>query len=101
MLATAVAEAGLNVGLLAGTGAAFVVLVVAIFMATLRRRRAPARTSPGTGEEPVDARSALVDEIARLDLRYRAGEIEEADYIARRGELKRQLGGAHTLETTQ
>ena len=52
---------------------------------------APSRVEAGWGPSPQ--RSAIVSALAALDNRYQDGELEEADYLAQRGELvARALG---------
>lgn len=83
----AVAEAGLAPGLLAGLGAGLALLAGLTALAARRRRRARSASR----REAERSREELLVEIAKLDLEYRAGDLEQADWGERRAELKERL----------
>lgn len=100
MEATAVAEAGVNASLLAGIAGAGLLLIALIVWAGVRRKRSRSG-APVQAEAPAaGSRAALVEEIARLDLSYRAGRLDETEWETRRADLKGRLAGAPTLEGT-
>jgi mono/diheme cytochrome c family protein len=81
-----------NTGLLVGIGALGLALMgVGVFFFLRGRRQ-----NPGQGEEPVEETAGetadeIMDAILALDDQYRAGNITEDAYLARRAELKSQL----------
>ena len=88
----ALADAGASPGLLLGmAGALVLVLALGLFPVwQMRRSRA------GTGEDGLEPREPrpredVIREIAELDLRHERGELAEADWAARRSELKGEI----------
>jgi hypothetical protein len=90
----AVAEAGSG-PLLLGIGVAAAALLAASGFWLLRRRRPPA-AAPG----PL-APHDLLEAIAALDLRYRAGEIDEDEWSRTRADLKHRLRRTRSPEPTR
>jgi hypothetical protein len=91
----ATAEAGAGPAVIGGIVAGSLVAALAVFAGArrlLKRRsgRAPA-SSPAPTEQSASTRRDLVAAIAELDLRYRSGEIAEADWRTKRAELKSHL----------
>lgn len=82
----AVAEAGMSSWLMAGVAVAFGLVALLLATGTLLRRR-PSSGAVSTRPRPRD-REGLVVAIAELDLRYRNGELGEAEWRTRREELK-------------
>lgn len=90
----AIAEAGSG-PLLLGIGLAAAALLAASGLWLLRRRR-PAPGAPGP-LVPDD----LLEAIAALDLRYRAGEIDEDEWSRTRADLKHRLRRTRAPEPTK
>jgi hypothetical protein len=95
----ATAEAGAGPAVIGGIVAGSLVAAFAVFAGArrlLKRRRgsAPA-SSPAASERSPSTRGDLVAAIAELDLRYRSGEIAEADWRTRRAELKSHLAACN------
>jgi hypothetical protein len=91
----AIAEAGRGPVLL-GVGVAAAALLAVSGLWFLRRRRRPlpdGRGSLGSGD--------LVEAIAALDIRYRAGEIGEDEWSRTRAELKHRLRRTRAPEPTK
>ena len=86
--AQAVAEAGMSPALLLGAGAGFVALVGLIAVALWRRARPTAR--PPRVERSSSRRDVMI-EIAELDLKKEAGEIDEGEWAQRRHSMKERL----------
>src|SRR5439155_9303177 len=77
-----------SVTLYLGLGALLVLVVVsAVGVPRILRRRRASGTGPAEGDPPPE-RERLIEEIAALDEAHAAGSIEEDDYAARRAELK-------------
>lgn len=89
-----VAEGGsatpLVIGLAAGLGVLALIAVLA-FIRTKRRKRR--RAAPAEPSPPSD-RDELLAAIARLDLEFEAGRLDEAEYHRLRAELKDRLSSA-------
>ena len=79
-----------SVTLYLGLGALLVLVVSAVGVPRILRRRRASGTAPAEGDSPPE-RERLIEEIAALDEAHAAGSVEEDDYAARRGELKNQL----------
>ncbi len=86
--AQAVAEAGMSPALLWGAGAGFVALVALIAVALSRRAR---RGAPPPCAERSPSRRDVMIEIAELDLKKEAGEIDEGEWAQRRHSMKERL----------
>jgi 5-hydroxyisourate hydrolase-like protein (transthyretin family) len=86
----AIAQAGLTPGLLIGAAATALVVAGLLTFAFRRRRRSPAATEPEKSE--VMAHEELIRAIAALDIAYEKGELQEADWSARRSDLKARIG---------
>jgi hypothetical protein len=92
----ATAEAGAGPAVIGGIVAGSLVAALAVFAGArllLKRRsgRAPASSPAPSEQSPPWTSRDLVGAIAELDLRYRSGEIAEADWRTKRAELKSQL----------
>ena len=74
--------------LLWGAGAGFVALVVLIAVSLWRRAR---RGAPETRAERSPSRRDVMIEIAELDLKREAGEIDEGEWEQRRSSMKELL----------
>jgi hypothetical protein len=86
----ATAEAGSDPVLVVGSALLAVMVVGGVAFALLKRRGA-ARRAPVTaadGGAPVASRDELMVAIAELDLRYRAGDLAEREWIEQRKKLK-------------
>jgi hypothetical protein len=92
----AIAEADTGPLLLGAIAASLAVLIAVATWSLRRRRRFRARTP-----EREPAPDHLVDEIAALDLSYRAGEIGEEEWTRRRADLKRHLQKTRSPEPTR
>ena len=88
MIATA--EGTNDTALVAGAAAAGVLLIAILILILVRRRsqRSPTERVSGPAEE---SRDDLLVAIARLDLEYRNGELDQGKWSARRAELKARL----------
>jgi hypothetical protein len=88
MIATA--EGTNDTALVAGAAAAGVLLIAILILVLVRRRsqRPPTEHVSGPAEE---SRDDLLVAIARLDLEYRNGELDQEKWSARRTELKARL----------
>lgn len=88
----ATAEAGAGPAVVGGIVGGVLVIVLGLLTAVrslLKRRSQNDQEHSGIPvERPPAAREDLVAAIAQLDLRYRSGEIAEADWRKRRAELK-------------
>lgn len=87
-----VAEGGSATPLLVGLGAGLGVLVLLALFAFMRtkRERRVVRTEP----PPPRDRDELLAAIARLDLEFETGRLDEAEYRRRRADLKDRLSSA-------
>ncbi|MGH2694570.1 MAG: carboxypeptidase-like regulatory domain-containing protein [Actinomycetota bacterium] len=92
----AVAEAGAGPLLLGAVVAVATVLAASVLL-LLRRRRSPVPAEPARAPAPGD----LMEAIAALDLRYRAGEIGEEEWTRTRAELKRRIRRPRAPEPTK
>ncbi|MGH2730208.1 MAG: carboxypeptidase regulatory-like domain-containing protein [Actinomycetota bacterium] len=81
----AVARGENNAWLVAGIVGAVMIAVVGLVFTLVRRRGSSSHS------EQTESRDDLVVEIARLDLRYRAGEMSEEEWTAEREGLKKRL----------
>jgi len=79
-----------SVTLYLGLGALLVLVVSAVGVPRILRRRRASGTGPAEGDSPPE-RERLIEEIAALDEAHAAGSVEEDDYAARRAELKNRL----------
>jgi hypothetical protein len=89
MIATA--EGSADTALIAGAAVAGGLLLVIVVLVLIRRR---ARRSSGERTPAVhvdESRDDLLVAIARLDLQYRNGELDDLTWSARRAELKARL----------
>lgn len=88
--AVALADAGLPAGLMAGMAGALALVIALGAYPFLRRRKKAAE--PDAPQEPaVDRRDELLKEIAALDIAHEQGDIERAEWSARRAELKNEI----------
>jgi hypothetical protein len=88
MIATA--EGSSDTALVAGAAAAGTLVLVILVLVLIRRRSR--RSSPERGPVPVEeSRDDLLVAIARLDLEYRNGQLDQESWSARRSELKARL----------
>ena len=87
-----VAEGGSATPLVVGLGAGLAVLVLIAVVAFTRTKRRK-RVVPVEPPPPHD-RDELLASIARLDLEFEAGRLEEAEYRRRRADLKERLSSA-------
>lgn len=85
----AVAQAQLSTGLLAGLGATGVLIAALLAWAFRRRNRKAPAVVPGSSRSGDHER--LVHAIAALDVAYEKGELAEADWSARRSDLKSRI----------
>ena len=93
--ASAVAEAGLSPGLVAGVAAAGAIIVgLLVWAGLLRRRRAAMGAVAAPEPAPGGSRQEVIDAIADLDLRYRDGDLSESEWERRRSALKERLSGS-------
>ena len=88
-----IARAGASMALIGGAAGGLAALVVVAVFAYKRTRRRRAKARPPARS---DDREGLITAIAELDLRHRAGEVDEDEYSRRRGELKVRLAGARS-----
>jgi Carboxypeptidase regulatory-like domain len=95
--ALALAEAGLDPGLVAGAGAVAAIVLGAVAVAL--RRRGRGGVAPQVRQQPR-ARAELVEAIAELDLRRRSGEVDQGEWMRRRAELKARLERMREPEPT-
>jgi hypothetical protein len=88
MIATA--EGSTDTALVAGAAAAGTLVLVILVLVLIRRRSR--RSSPERGPVRVEeSRDDLLVAIARLDLEYRNGQLDQESWSARRSELKARL----------
>jgi hypothetical protein len=95
ILATARAES--DTALVAGAIAAGVLLLVVVGFALLRRR-ALANATKDAADSPSGDRHDLMVAIARLDLDYHNGKIDEKQWSSQRALLKSRLGSQKARE---
>jgi hypothetical protein len=88
MIATA--EGTDDTALVAGAAAAGVLLIAILILVLVRRRSQRSHTEPVSGPAE-ESRDDLLVAIARLDLEYRNGELDQEKWSARRTELKARL----------
>lgn len=84
----AVAEAGMSAALLWGAGAGFAALAALVAVALWRRKQ---RTGPARQPVRAPTRREAMIEIAELDLKKEAGEIDEREWAQRRHSMKARL----------
>ena len=92
----AIARAGPSPALLGGIAAAAALAVVAAVLTIGRARSHGKATTPPAGDAAEEGRDELATAIAELDLRYEAGELEEAAWQRERAELKSRLAAARS-----
>ena len=85
----ATAQADNDTALVLGAIAAGALLVVILALALVRRRARPAPSHEPT--PPSETRDDLLVAIARLDLDYRNGKVDQEEWDAHRAELKSRL----------
>ncbi|HEY2668558.1 MAG TPA: hypothetical protein VGK51_17140 [Actinomycetota bacterium] len=79
-----------SVTLYLGLGALLVLVLAAVGVPRILRRRRASGIAPGEPDSPRE-RDQLIEEIAALDEAHAAGSVEEDDYAAQRAELKNRL----------
>jgi hypothetical protein len=89
MIATA--EGSTDTALIAGAAVAGVLLLVILVLVLIRRRSRQPSPERRPAEHVDESRDDLLVAIARLDLEYRNGELDEKTWSARRAELKARL----------
>ncbi|MGH2755575.1 MAG: carboxypeptidase-like regulatory domain-containing protein [Actinomycetota bacterium] len=88
----ALADAGASPGLLLGmAGALVLVLALGLFPVWQMRRSRAGEDENGVVPQEPRSREDVIREIAELDLRHQRGELAEADWAARRSELKGEI----------
>jgi hypothetical protein len=89
MIATA--EGSTDTTLVAGAAVAGVLLLVILVLVLIRRRSRRSSPERRPARRVDESRDDLLVAIARLDLEYRNGELDEETWSARRAELKARL----------
>jgi len=89
MIATA--EGSTDTALVAGAAVAGVLLLVILVLVLIRRRSRRSSPERRPAEHVDESRDDLLVAIARLDLEYRNGELDEETWSARRAKLKARL----------